>query len=43
MMGEPRNHRNGFKPAHDNVPGHFVFSALATGAKKEVCGGKEVP
>lgn len=43
MMREPRNHRNGFKPAHENAPGRFVLSALATGAKSEVCAGKGVP
>lgn len=40
MMGKLRNHRNGFKPAHENAPGQFVLSALATGgAENEVCVG----
>ncbi|XP_073748768.1 uncharacterized protein [Callorhinus ursinus] len=37
-MGKLRNHPSGFKPAHENAPGQFVLSALATGgAENEVC------
>lgn len=44
MMGKLRNHPSGFKPAHENAPGQFVLSALATGgAENEVCRGEGGP
>ena len=41
-MGKLRNHRDGVKPDHENAPGQFVLSAIATGgAENEMCRGKE--